>query len=216
MGSLNLSDIPDYISHQGAVGGQKGRYVELSISGSLEKSATMIRNASIESGGLVAVARNPITAAYAKHHGAPGAIKQAIEVGEVLLSHQKEAAIDAVVTKLEGKLLTMGTVTKFELETTGGFDVGSVWIDDKFEVSFWNEYMTIEQDGERFATFPDLIMTLDANTAEPIVSAAIEKGQQIAVITVPKDKLLLSSTMRNNKLMKVIEKIIQRPIIPYL
>src|SRR5690606_2594613 len=81
MGALNLSELDDYISHQAAVGGKGTRFVEMSVSGSLDKSSTIIRNASIEAGGLVAVARNPVTAAYAKKNGAAGAIQQAIEVG---------------------------------------------------------------------------------------------------------------------------------------
>ncbi|MNO00550.1 hypothetical protein D3C81_2204660 [compost metagenome] len=59
-------------------------------------------------------------------------------------------------------------------------------------------------------------MTLDAKTAKPIVTAAIQKGQQLAVIAVPKNKLLLSSTMRNEKLMKPVEDIINKSILPYL
>jgi DUF917 family protein len=216
MGSMNLSEMEGYISCQTAVGGKDANYIEMSISGSLEKAASMIRKASVEAGGLVAVARNPVTAAYARENGAPGAITQAIEVGEVLLSHRGEAAIDAVVTKLGGKVITAGTVTDFHLETTGGFDIGTVWIDGSYEMTFWNEYMTLEKDGQRYSTFPDLIMTLDAKTARPVVSAAIEKGQQLAVIAVPKEKLLLSSTMRNEKLMKPIEDVIYKPVLPYI
>lgn len=215
MGSMNLSEQEDYVSHQAAVGGKGSNYMELSVSGSLDKASTLIRKASIEAGGLLAVARNPVTVAYAKAHGAAGAIQQAIQVGEALLSHVGEAAIDAVVSTLGGKVVTEGTVTDFVLETTGGFDVGTVTINDSYELTFWNEYMTIEKNGERFGTFPDLIMTLDARTAEPIVSAAIQKGQQIAVIAAPKEKLILSSTMRNQKLLKPVEDIINRSILEY-
>ncbi|PLS14651.1 hypothetical protein CVD28_26735 [Bacillus sp. M6-12] len=216
MGSMNLSELSDYVSHQAAVGGKGANYMELSISGSLDKASTVIRKASIEAGGLLAVARNPVTVAYAKANGAAGAIQQAIAVGEALLSQKGEAAIDAAVKKLGGKVVVEGTVTDFVLETTGGFDVGTVTINDSYYMTFWNEYMTIEKDGERFGTFPDLIMTLDAKTARPIVSAAIEKGQQIAVISVPKENLILSSTMRNEKLMKPVEEIIKKSIIRYL
>jgi DUF917 family protein len=216
MGSMNLSEVAGYVSHQACVGGKDANYVEMSISGALERSASMIRKASVEAGGLVAVARNPVTAGYAKQNGAPGAISQAIEVGEALLSKKGEAAIDAVVSKLGGKVVTIGSVTDFTLETTGGFDVGTVRIDGKYEMTFWNEYMTLEKDGERFSTFPDLIMTLDAKTAKPIVTAAVEKGQQLAVITVPKQNLLLSTTMYNEKLMKSVEDIIKKSVIPYL
>jgi len=215
MGSMNLSELSDYISYQAAVGGKGSNYTELSVSGSLDKASTIIRKASIEAGGLLAVARNPVTVAYAKENGAAGAIQQAIEVGEALLSHTGEAAIDAVVRKLGGKVVTEGTVTDFCLETTGGFDVGMVTIDNSYDITFWNEYMTIEKSGHRFATFPDLIMTLDARTAMPVVSAAIEKGQQVAVITVPKEHLILGSTMRNEQLMKPVEEIIKKSILDY-
>jgi len=216
MGSMNLSEVEGYVSHQACAGGKGANYLELVISGTIEQSASMIRKASVEAGGLVAVARNPVTAAYAKQNGAPGAISQAIGVGEALLSQKGEGAIDAVVRKLGGKIVTAGVVTEFTLETTGGFDVGTVWIDGKYELTFWNEYMTLEKDGERLATFPDLIMTLDAKTARPIITAAVEKGQQVAVITVPKANLLLSTTMSNEKLMKPIEAIIKKEIIPFL
>jgi uncharacterized protein len=215
MGSLNLSELSDYVSHQSAVGGKGSNYSELSVSSSLDKASTIIRKASIEAGGLLAVARNPVTVAYAKKNGAAGAIQQAIEVGEALLSHTGEAAIDAVVRKLGGKIVTEGTVTDFCLETTGGFDVGMVTIDNSYEMTFWNEYMTIEKNGQRFGTFPDLIMTLDARTAEPIVSAAIEKGQPVAVIAVPKEHLILGRTMSNKKLMKPVEDIIKKSILEY-
>jgi DUF917 family protein len=59
-------------------------------------------------------------------------------------------------------------------------------------------------------------MTLDSKTARPVISAAIEKGQQLAVIAVPKEKLLLSSTMRNEKLMLPIEDVIKKPVLPYI
>ncbi|MCM2535055.1 DUF917 family protein [Neobacillus pocheonensis] len=215
MGSMNLSEQANYLSHQSAVGGKGNNYMELTISSSLDKASTMIRKASVEAGGLLAVARNPVTVAYAKANGAAGAIQQAIEVGEALLSHIGESAIDAVVRKLGGKVVTEGIVTDFTLETTGGFDVGTVIINDAYELTFWNEYMTIEKNGERFATFPDLIMTLDAKTAEPIVTAAMEKGKQITVISVPKENLILSSTMRNEKLMKPVEEVIKKSILQY-
>ncbi|MFM9280578.1 DUF917 domain-containing protein [Paenibacillus jiagnxiensis] len=216
MGSMNLTEVEGYVSHQAAVGGQGDRYVEMVISGSLDIASTMVRKASVEAGGLVAVARNPVTAAYAKANGAVGAITQAIAVGEALLSNQGEAAISAVVSLLGGQVTAMGTVTDFSLETTGGFDVGTVVIDDAYEMTFWNEYITLEKDGQRYATFPDLIMTLDAKTGKPVITATVEKGQQLAVITVPKDNLLLSTTMSNTKLLKSVEDIIQKPVIPYL
>jgi uncharacterized protein len=215
MGSLNLHEQTGYVSHQAAVGGRGSRYVEMSVSSTIEQAASLIRSVSVQAGGLVAVARNPVTVAYARENGAPGGIRQAIKVGEALLDHKGEAAIEAVCAALGGRVVVEGDVREYTLETTGGFDVGRVVIGDS-ELTFWNEYMTLEQDGERLATFPDLIMTLDARTARPIVSAAIEKGQAVTVIHVPARNLILSATMRNRSLLKPIEDVIGKPILPYL
>lgn len=215
MGALNLHEVDGYISHQAAAGGKGDMYVEMSISSTIERAASMVRKASVEAGGLVAVARNPVTVAYAKENGAPGGIRQAIEVGEAWLASKGETAIAAVCSTLGGRVIAEGEVTDFRLETIGGFDVGHVTV-GSCEMTFWNEYMTLEQGGTRFATFPDLIMTLDARTARPIVSAAVEKGQRLAVIHVPAGKLKLSSTMRNRGLLQAIEPVIGKPILAYL
>ncbi|MFD1425783.1 DUF917 domain-containing protein [Kroppenstedtia sanguinis] len=214
MGAMNLSEDAEYVSIQAAAGGKGDRYMEISTSGSLDKTSSLIRNASIQAGGLLAVARNPVKVGYVKQNGAPGAIQQAIEVGTTLLDHSGEQAVEAVTSQLGGRVITQGEVTDFQLQTSGGFDVGKVTV-NSHELTFWNEYMTLERKGERLATFPDLIMTFDAETGRPIVSAEISKGQSIAVIAVPKENLKLGATMRNPKLLKQIEDIIEQSIIPY-
>ncbi|GGI45031.1 hypothetical protein GCM10008018_10060 [Paenibacillus marchantiophytorum] len=215
MGAMNLHERLGYVSHQAAVGGQANRYTEVVVSGTIEQASTLVRRVSIDAGGLVAVARNPVTVGYATANGAPGAISQAIELGETLLSHKGESAIEAVCAKLGGTVIMSGVVTAFTLKTDGGFDVGHVTIEEHWELTFWNEYMTLEHKGQRLATFPDLIMTLDANTARPLVSAAITKGQAVAIIYLPKSKLLLSTTMSRSDLLQSIEEVIGKPINAY-
>ncbi len=215
MGAMNLHQVDGYISHQAAVGGKDERYHEVCVSGHLQQAAGLVRKLSVEAGGLVVVARNPISVSYAREHGAQGAILQAIEVGQALLSAKGEAAIEAVCQKLGGRVITAGLVDEFELTTAGGFDVGRVVIEGH-EMTFWNEYMTLEHKGERLGTFPDLIMTLDAQTAKPIVSAALEKGQKLAVIHVPKERLILSATMRNRELLAAVESAVHKEILSYV
>lgn len=216
MGSLNLSELPDYVTYQAAVGGKKDRYLELCLSGSLSKAAAMVRRASVETGGMVAVARNPVPAAYARENGAPGAIRQAMTVGEKWLSNQGEAAIAAVVDYLGGRVIVEGKITDFSIQMESGFDVGTACIEEKYEIMFWNEYMTLEKQGERLATFPDLMMTFDAQTGRPIVSAALTKGQRIVLIVVPRKNLILSKTMQNRNLLQTVETIIHKKIVAFL
>ncbi|MDF2679608.1 MAG: hypothetical protein K0R47_798 [Brevibacillus sp.] len=215
MGAMNLHELDGFISHQAAVGGKDERYHEVCVSGHLQQAAGLVRKISVEAGGLVVVARNPVSVAYARANGAPGAIQQAIEVGEALLGAKGEAAIEAVCQKLGGHVVTAGVVDEFALNTAGGFDVGRVVINGH-EMTFWNEYMTLEVNGERLGTFPDLIMTLDAQTAKPVVSAEVEKGQKLAVIHVPKEQLILGATMRNRELMASVEGAVDKQILSYI
>ncbi|WP_188455832.1 S-methyl thiohydantoin desulfurase domain-containing protein [Virgibacillus oceani] len=213
MGSMNLSEIDDYISIQTFAGGKAHRKVEGFVSASLDLSSSTVRSVSVQAGGMVGACRNPVNVNYIKENAAVGGITQAIELGELFLSVPKgPERIEAVASYLKGRVIHSGAVSHFELNETGGFDVGFVQIDD-LELTFWNEYMTVEMYGQRKGTFPDLIMTFNAETGMPLVSAEIRKGLKVAVISVPKENLRLSSTMFNEKLLKTIEPIIQKKII---
>ncbi|KIL49405.1 DUF917 domain-containing protein [Jeotgalibacillus soli] len=213
MGALNLSEVEGYQSVQAYAGGKGTKKVEGIVSASLDISSDAVRFISVGAGGMVAVCRNPVTVGYVKQHAAVGGITQAIELGHEFLSvPEGPERIEAVASFLEGRVIHSGIVSSFEMKQTGGFDVGLVIIDD-LELTFWNEYMTAEMNGERKGTFPDLIMTFDAKTGQPLVSAEIQEGQSIAVISVPKENLKLSSTMFNEKLLRSVEPIINKKIV---
>ena len=105
-----------------------------------------MRLASIEAGGLVAVARNPVSVSYAKENGAPGGVQFAIETGKAFLKGldaSVEEGVKELCGFLKGRVLAKGKVEKFSIETTGGFDVDMPqWTD---ELTFWNEYATAEK-----------------------------------------------------------------------
>lgn len=223
MGSMGLQQNKDYVSQQTAVGGNRaaGRYVEVAVSGSLEIAAAMVRTASVQAGGLVAVARNPVAAGYVKAYAAPGAISQCIGLGQAMLAAREQGAAmtQAAADFLEGSILLSGRVANVMLETRGGFDVGLVAVEGregKAEITFWNEYMTVEFDGQRLATFPDLIATLDAVTGMPISTADIVPGRDIAVLYVSRKKLILGAGMKYRMLFGVAEQAVSRSIIPYV
>lgn len=224
MGSLGLHQDKEYVSQQIAVGGDPaiGRYIELAVNGSLESAAAMVRNASIQAGGLVAVARNPVMAGYAKKNAAVGAISQCIELGQAMVTAKEKnvrLVAAAAAEYLQGSIIACGQIASVTLETRGGFDVGTVRVEDpvkQLEMTFWNEYMTAEIDGERLGTFPDLIATIDAKTGRPLSTADIAVGQQVAVLWVHRDKLLLGAGMRDPALFIAAEQAIGRPLIPYV
>lgn len=213
MGSLNLTEIDKYKSIQTFAGGKGNKEVEGVVKANLDQAAQVIRDVSVRAGGLVGVCRNPVSIEYVKENAAIGGISQAIELGEVFLSEPEGfGRIEAVVEYLDGEILHSGVINQFELNASGGFDVGVFQVGD-YELTVWNEYMTAEKNGDRIGTFPNLIMTFDTKTGMPLISAELKENDNITIINVSKEKLKLSSTMYNEKLLKVIEPIVNRKII---
>lgn len=212
MGSLNLSEVIDYQSIQAFAGGKDSLAIEGVVEGNLDITSSSVRSLSIHAGGMIAVCRNPVSVNYVKEHAAIGGIKQAIELGQAYFAvPEGPERIETVTSFLKGRVIHSGVVSDYHLTKSNGFDVGRVLVDG-LELTFWNEYMTAEIHGERKGTFPDLIMTFDVTTGRPLVSAELQKGMHVSVISVPKENLKLSSTMFNEKLLRTIEPIINKSL----
>lgn len=211
MGALGLHTEDDYVSIQGYAGGAPERYIEGTARGKLEATSAVVRRASIDAGGMVAVARNPVTVEYAMRHGAVGAISFAIALGKAYLKD----GVRAVAAQLGGRVVTTGTVRKYSCEQREGLDVGRVELDDdgKTTLHFVNEYMVMEQHGQATATFPDLVMTF-AEDGSPLVSARVKQGQRVQVLHAPASSLLLSRTMFMPELYQPLERAIGQSFAP--
>jgi DUF917 family protein len=219
MGALQLHQEPDYTSVQAFSGGAGSAAVTGRVSGSLSAAASSVRALSVAAGGMVGVCRNPVSVQRVREHGAVGGISFAIDLGRSFLAGQDGASrIANVVDFLDGSIQFTGVVTSLELRQEGGFDVGTVILGDgshECELTFWNEYMTAETRGERWSTFPNLIMTMDTDSGEPIVSARIKPGQSVTVITADKSRLPLGASMFDSELLAGIEPILSKPILAH-
>jgi DUF917 family protein len=177
----------------------------------------LIRAAADRAGGLVAVARNPVEASYVKKYGAPGALRQAIELGRRMKRRENapQAMVEAAAEFLGGQIVARAAVSELELTTQGGFDSGRVVMGD-CEATFWNEFMTLEQGGKRLGTFPDLIMTFDASEGLPVTTAELKRDQEVYLLLVPASRLILGEGMRCKDLLESIEPIVGRKILEYV
>ncbi len=223
MGSMGLHTVAHYRSVQAAAGGSRagGRYVELVFSGRLTDGARLVRQAAVCAGGLVAVARNPVSASYARHHAAPGALTQAIEIGKRIGS--AKSGIDAARAVLEylggGRVVADGSVAEFTLETRDGFDLGTLRVPAAggcYELAFCNEFVSLECDGRRIATFPDLIVIMNPANGRPMTTAEVRQGMPVLVAHVPCDLLHLGAGMRYPELFLPLEEMTGKEIIRYL
>lgn len=211
MGSLSLHKLDDYMSIQTYSGGNPKlkNKIQGFVSGNLEKCSKMIRMASVQAGGAVVVMRNPVNVEYLKENGAIGGLTHAIEVGAIYnkAKKQNESPVDRVVKFLNGEIIAQGAVENYKLTMEGGFDVGSFEVDN-YTLKFWNEYMLAKSDSKEF-NFPDLIMTFDANTFDPISSDRIKEDMEVIVIGVAKENLKLASTMFDKDLLAEVDEIIK-------
>lgn len=192
MGAMGLHLMDDYRSSQGYAGGKPYAYVEGAVSGRLEATSNVVRRASVEAGGWVGVARNPVGIGYAVKNGAPGAIGFAIELGHRFLADGPVGAAQ----HLGGEIVAKGRVREYRCEQREGLDVGVAVLDDAdgTTLHFVNEYMALDLAGDRRASFPDLITTFD-EAGQPLASADVAVGEQVSVLVAPAANLLLSTTM---------------------
>src|SRR5690606_31716701 len=126
-----------------------------------------------------------------------------------------DAAVAVLEEHLGAAVLARGAVRNFELVTEGGFDVGRCHIGD-VAVTFWNEYMTVDAEGQRLATFPELITTLDAGSGLPVTTAQPTDGHGVILISAPVDRLILGAGVRKRANLARIEQVVGKDIIRFL
>lgn len=210
MGSMGLHLESAYRSMQGFAGGKENTHVEGFIEGDLEIASDIVRRASARVGGFLAVSRNPVRVDYARRHGAPRAISQAMALGRDYLDGGMKAAVE----HMHGRIATEGTVTDYQCRQEGGLDVGHFDLDDreKTRVHFVNEYIFMEASGHAIARFPDLIMTF--SNGRPVISAHVRAGSRLSVVVAGEASLSLSVTMGMPGLYQPLNSLLGRDIFP--
>lgn len=221
MGAIGLNAIPGYQSLQTAAGGQGEREVGLSVTGTVETTSQLVRQAAVQAGGYVTVLRNPVSTEFFKQNASVGVISQAQAIGRHWMNSMDDMGklLQTLKDLLDCVVLGEGRVERVDLKMSGGFDVGTFLVEtgqSPLEVTFMNEYMTAERDGTRLATFPDLIAVIDRKTRQPVCSAQLKAGMEVAVVNVPRAKLILGQGMKLPELFLPCEKAIGKPMLPYI
>lgn len=214
MGSLGLASSIDYETIQAVAGGKPeiGSYIELVVKGTPARTSNILRSASDMAGGFIAAARHPLPAKYIKEHAALGGISIAIELGRAILKAEPEgpeAVLKTIVRKTKGKILGRGTVTTKNVRYSGAFDIGTIEVEiDKtlLILHVMNEYMAVDnKSGKRLTTFPDVITTFDVTTGLPVSVGDIREGMEIAVFSIDKSKIPLSSSVKDPSVYPEVE-----------
>jgi DUF917 family protein len=222
-GSMGLLGKKDYKTIQTAAGGNRaqGRYLEVVVRGEVLRADDILRAVSLQSGGFIAAARNPVPASYVKEHAAVGAISYALRLGEAMLAAQKdgpEAVIAAAARETKGKIIGRGPVRNAQVDTRDSWDFARFELETESGVltlHTMNEYMAVDLDGKRISTFPDLITTLSLETGLPVSVAQMKEGQKIAVLINNKKDLPLGTGAKQPDAYHECEKALGIELISY-
>jgi len=213
-GSMGLLTKKDYVTIQSAAGGNRsqGRYLEVVVQGEVARADDILRAVSIQSGGFIAAARNPVPASYVRKHAAIGSISYALRLGAAMLAAKPKGAnavIEAAAHETKGRILGRGRVRNVIVDTRDSWDFAKFEVDTKVGrliLHTMNEYMAVECDGERLSTFPDLIVTLSTETGLPISVAQMREGDEIAVLVNNKADLPIGTGARQPDAYHEVEK----------
>ena len=193
MGGMGLASRPDIsiiqvASSRGAAANSPLQFV---AEGDIVRTSNVMRQAAVVNGGLIYAARGPLTAGFIKENGAAGAITFQLELGRAVLRANGTDRVQAAIEFLGGTLLLQGEVSANTVTYGGGFDLGQMTVrgaSGEVVLGIYNEYMTADLGGQRVATFPDMIGTLDPATGEPVAISELPRGSQVAVIIAHRSK----------------------------
>jgi DUF917 family protein len=129
-----------------------------------------------------------------------------------------EATIAAIVETLGGRELGRGPVTRHDITLQHNWEVGTLAVDvggAEIEIAVCNEYMAADRDGERIATFPDLIVTLSPRDGMPTAAARLQSGVETVLVVVPRDRIPLGAGVYDASVYPEVEALIGKSLAPY-
>jgi len=144
---------------------------------------------------LAKVSRNDIAAIdhafemrEIRHAVIPGAISQALKMGQVWrMARQNKADIaQAVADEGQGFVAFRGEIGSNDQCIDGGFTIGSgEFALDRYRIWLKNENMIGRLNDKVHTTIPDMICLIDLDTGLPVTNPNYHTGQNVAVVILP-------------------------------
>ena len=222
MGSLGLANSAEPMIQTAAGGNRdRGAYLEVVVRGPTARVSPALRTAANEAGGFIASCRNAIPARLVAERAVLGGISQALKVGRAIVRAEPQggdAVIAAICEATGGTIIASGTVTGAGLAyTREAFDCGRIEIatrGGRIVAHVLNEYMALERDGERIATYPDVITTLTP-AGVPISAGRLTESAPVRILHVPKQRIPLSAGVRDPSVYPSVERALGIEIASY-
>ena len=222
MGGMGLAGRTDINVVQAAVGGVEDHlgHVEIVARGPIGAVSSILHHASAETGGSLLASRGPFPVEFLREYGAVGAVSACIDLGAAMIAAEGEggeAMITAIRDTLGGRELGRGPLRAADVAMRENWDVGTLEVDSgaRLVIHVCNEYMAAEVDGERVATYPDLIVTLAESDGMPTPAAHREPGERIVVLAVPRERIPLGAGVREASVYRDPERLLDIELVAH-
>lgn len=148
-------------------------------------------------GAMVYSALYPMSGAEVKSKAILGSMSYSLEIGRGIRQARSERddPFDGLMEFLNkpeddryARILFDGKIVDINRETRDGWHFATIEMqsldntEDTFVIETQNEYLTAKRNGEIVCIVPDLIATLDRESAEPITGEKLKYGQRLKVI----------------------------------
>lgn len=218
MGGMGLASRPEVAVTQAGCGGAADDRVEIVVTGSMAKTSTIMRAASVQNGGSLYATRGPFAAGFVRQGGAPGAMSFATNLGRAMLAKPAGfARVEAAAAFLEGEVLVVGRVEVNDVRYDGGFDVGRVVVagdGGRITLHVYNEYMAADANGTRLRTFPDMMGSFDPATGAPIAINEMPVGREVAIVSGPRKAFPVGAGATDPAVFPEVEEKLGVPLAP--
>lgn len=218
MGGMGLASQPHVAVTQTGCGGAPDDRVEIVVTGSMSKTSTIMRAASVQNGGSIYATRGPFAAGFVRQGGAPGAMSFAIGLGHAMLDKPEGfSRVEAAAAFLSGEILVSGRVESNDVRYEAGFDIGRVVVrgdGGAITLHVYNEYMAADRDGVRVCTFPDMMGSFDPTTGAPIAINEMPVGRDVAIVSGPRSRYPVGAGARDPAVFPEVEEQLGIPLAP--
>jgi hypothetical protein len=175
-----------------------------------EAAERITRTLATEWNQTVYTARRVLTGKQVKTSPVLNTLSTSIRIGTLL--RKALDPLGAILKETRGFLLFEGTVAREEHETKSGFTWTTLGLDGtnesknkSIELKAKNEFLMAHKNGKLAAIAPDIVTTVNPETARCIPAEKAKKGDKLAVIGIP-----APPKWRSKKGLKLWEEVMQR------
>lgn len=179
------------------IANELGDFVIIEATTSDRKAEDIARGVTGALGAMVYSCLYPMSGADVKQKAILGSASFCLEIGRGIRTSRErfddpfDGLLEILNTAEEqryARILFVGKIVDIKRETRDGWHFATAHLhdlngtDDEFRLDIQNEYLVGRKNGKTVCIVPDLLATLDSESAEPVTAEKLKYGQRLRII----------------------------------